>query len=201
MKLMETLTRQGNIDIICPDIRPVGGDSPRQQLAELFESPALAEGNSADVLLGIGTAVDHLRHKAEAHGGPLTMFETEVYLCEFSQALKRNQYPGRALDSEVGHYYKGAEWFGEWPGFWRIRSEMFPNWALGELHGWDGRRVELGACIPDHNYAWSDYIYDYSKTFDISSPHRLEQSPTNGLQPLCECRYAQDINGNKISRA
>jgi len=201
MKLMETFTRQERFNIACPDIRPIGGDSPRQQLADLFDNPILAKGNSEEILIGVETAVAHLRRKTDANGVPLTMFETEVYLCEFAQALKHNQYPGRALDSEIGHYYKAAQWFGKWDGFWRIRSEMFPSWALGENHGWENRRVELGACIPDHNYVWSDSIYDYSNTTNLAAPQRLAQPAQNGLQPICECRYSEDFNGGKVTRS
>ena len=200
MKLMETLTRQGRLGIACPDIRPEGGDSPRAQLSELFQDPVLAKGNSYEILEGISTAVDHLRRKAEAHGSPLDMFQAEVYLCEFGQALKHNQYPGRALDSEAEHYYKATGWFGEWQGFWRIRAEMFPHWALGEQNGWNGRRKELGSCIPEHKYVWSDLLYDYSNTEDIAKPKRLDNTTQNGVQPVCECRYSEEISRGKVTR-
>ena len=199
MKLLETYERQKNVNISCPDIRPVGGDHPRKVLSDLFLDESLAKGNDEETLANIDAAVAFLRYRIEREGVPLTMFQAEVYLCEFGQALEKNQYPGRALDSEYGHYVKATEWFGDWEGFWRIRSEMFPDWALGEKQGWEGRRKELGACLPDHQYIWSDSLYDYKKTKTLKEPIRLE-TLHDGAKPVCECRYAERNNGSKVHR-
>jgi hypothetical protein len=192
MKLMETFTRQAYIPLSLPDIRPVNGDSPRDMLAELYDLPELRRGNSPRDLADVADRVGHLRWTGRKQGIDITMFQTEVYLCEFKQATKYNQYPGRALDSEFGHYTKAAAHFGEWPDFFRIRKELFPAWALGEANGWNKRRDELGSCIPDHGYAWSDSIYDYQKTAKegLNAPVQRNGSLPNGRQPVCECRYA-----------
>ena len=168
LKLLETFERTG-WEIAIPDIRPVGGDSPRKMLATLYD-PDLATGNDAETLDKIAACVDHLRAEGEARGVSLSMFNTEVYLCEFLQAMKKNQYPGRALDSELGHYRKVSDDFGEWPEFFELRERMFPEWALGEKQGWTGRRKELGECLPIHGYMWSDRLYDYKATEEPARP-------------------------------
>ena len=192
MKLLETFTRQEYIPLSLPDIRPIGGDSPREQLAELYNTPRLKKGNTDRDIADVADRAGHLRWVGKKQGIDITMFQTEVYLCEFKQATKYNQYPGRALDSEFGHYEKTAAYFGEWPDFFRIRSEMFPEWALGEKNGWMERRTELGECIPDHNYVWSDSIYDYHKTAEagLSRPVQRHGTLPDGKQPVCECRYS-----------
>ena len=173
LKLLECYQRTG-WDLALPDIRPVGGDSPRLVLSWLYEQPELAKGNDSYKLACIAALVDDLRQRAESWDVPLSMFNTEVYLCEFGQSLKRNQYPGRALDSEMGHATKVADYWGNQPEFWATRLEMFPRWALGEVNNWEGRRKELGSCMPDHGYTWSDRIYDYDATTDLSQPVKKE---------------------------
>jgi hypothetical protein len=193
MKLLETYTRQAYVDLSLPDIRPIGGDSPRDQLAELYEMPSLRRGNLPRDLGDVAERVEHLRWQGRTQRNiEITMFQTEVYLCEFKQATKRNQYPGRALDSEFGHYTKTAGHFGEWPDFFRIRREMFPSWALGELNGWQKRRDELGGCIPDHQYVWSDAKYDYLKTTErgLGQPVSRDEPLPDEPQPICQCRYS-----------
>jgi hypothetical protein len=175
-----------------PDIRPVGGDSPREQLSELYNMPELKKGNTPRDLANVADRVGHLKWTGKNRGIDITMFQAEVYLCEFKQATKYNQYPGRALDSEFGHYEKTASYFGEWPDFFRLRNEMFPSWALGEQNGWMERRTELGECMPDHNYVWSDSLYDYHKTKQagLAIPVQRNGDLPDGEKPVCECRYA-----------
>jgi hypothetical protein len=59
-------------------------------------------------------------------------------------------------------------WDGEMAGvlleILRSRSNLFPDWALGEKQGWDGRREELGPLPVEHGYMWTDSLYDYHKT-------------------------------------
>jgi hypothetical protein len=194
MKIMETYTRQQYVELSLPDIRPVGGDSPRDQLAELYDTPSLRRGNTKRDLADVAERVEHLRWQGRRQRGvDITMFQAEVYLCEFKQATKHNQYPGRALDSEFGHYTKTADHFGEWPDFFRIRREMFPEWALGECNGWQKRRDELGDCIPDHRYVWSDLKYDYHQTTKqgLSQPVPRNEPVPDGGKPICQCRYSE----------
>jgi len=193
MKLLETFTRQAYVPLSLPDIRPIGGDSPREQLSELYSDPSLQRGNTDRQLAAVAEKVGHLRWSGRNQGIDITMFQAEVYLCEFKQATKYNQYPGRALDSEFGHYTKTAEYFGEWPDFFRIRKELYPSWALGEANGWNQRRDELGGCIPDHGYVWSDAIYDYERTAisGLANPVQRDGPLPDGPKPVCECRYAE----------
>ena len=171
LKLLEVFERS-KWKVALSDIRPIGGDSPRQMLARLYNDPDLESGNDELTLQKIQACVQHLRQEGIEKGIYLTMFNAEVYLCEFGQALKKNQYAGRGLDSEMGHWDKIAALWEEdnFNEFWEVRKKMFPRWALGELNNWQGRRKELGECLTKHGYTWSDKLYEYNFGMDLSKP-------------------------------
>ena len=170
LKLCESMIRADIVKMEMPDIRPIGGDSPRTMLHALFPDAPIT-GNGTDSIRRVNYWVQALRNRARKDFGfEFSMYTAEVYLCEFLQCMKRNQYPGRALDSEMTHAMAAEAYWGPWPAFWEMRKELFPHWALGELNGWQGRRKELGDCLLVSRYMWSDARYDYKAMTDVSEP-------------------------------
>jgi len=174
-KLLEFMTRYCDIPIRLPDIRPRGGWSPRTMLSILYpnEKEILLGPDTDASLARINKIANHaLRTVSEAVDG-MDMYKLEVFLCDYKQCyFGRRQYPGRSQDSEIA-YLKKLE------GYWKDdfnfqmlkgRAEIFPHWALGEKSGWDVVRKELGTVLYDYGYMWSDSLYDYKNTMDLSVP-------------------------------
>ena len=188
MKTYEALRRAGFVLPPFVDIQPNGGWSPRLALSWLrpdaaealngpfnAESDAISQEVAAEVRDALSPALD--------------WFDFEVMLCDYKQAYDGRQYPGRAHDSELGHGRAVAAAFPEVPlRLWVARSNLFPHVALGERPDyatprWDGRRKELGDVILRYGYTWTDLLYDYSETTDLSVPMRWDAMENyDGLQ-------------------
>lgn len=168
IKLYEALHRLGVVSPPFPDIRPAGGWSPRVTLAWLYPDAASAlTGNDAAVNLELAdTRSAMLKRELELRLGPVDWYTLEVTLCEYGQAWRGGQYPGRAHDSELGHCRKVMGFWGDQVPFrvLDLRREMFPVVALGEAQGWEGRREELGVLPSTQGYMWSDLSFDYLAT-------------------------------------
>lgn len=184
IKLLEGLRRFAGAPVVLSDLRARGGSSPREALALLYPT-------HADALLGDDRR-EHLdradmcgawarEELAEQRGLSVTWYELQSTLCEWKQSvIGRSQYPGRAQDSELAHYGRVAgAWNGRLAGplieILHARARLFPEWALGERNGWDGRRDELGPLLDTYGYTWSDSLYDYQATLqsgDWANPVR-----------------------------
>jgi hypothetical protein len=173
MKLYEVMHRTiNNPKYPMTDIRPKKGQYARRTLT--FINPqhdpysdkpeALAEAHS----LSLG-----LMDVLWEEGVELDWFTFEVMLCNYRQAADGRQYPGRALDSELGHYIQASAYPIKFH-MMEKRLEVSPPECLGEIQGWGGRRKELGRCWPDHGYTWCDILYDYNAMIDIAEPVRRE---------------------------
>ena len=176
MKMLEVLSRGSHSPKI-PDIRPVGGWSPRLTLAEIFPGDALLkEGNGELALSRVATAIDELRgYMAQrALRDSITHYEVEVLLCNYRQALT-GRYPGRSHDTDLKNARRSQEEWGRlYFPFFEWRREMFPRVCLGEIEGWTSVRDELETTPEQFGYFWSDTRYDYHKTTDFSKPIRRE---------------------------
>jgi len=103
-KFLEFLTRYCDTPIRLPDIRPIGGWSPRSMLSILYpeHKEVLLGDDSSDNIRKINKisddAVDVLR-EAELD---IDLYKMEVFLCDYKQCyFGRRQYPGRSQDSEI----------------------------------------------------------------------------------------------------
>jgi hypothetical protein len=118
---------------------------------------------------------NRLSNELRAYRSDMSWFTVEVLLCNYRQAVNGHQYPGRAHDSEMGHgrlveeYCRDSVQLETGLKLWEERKK-FPREHLGELSGWFGRRLELGQVMNEHNYVWSDLIYDYNATVDVADP-------------------------------
>lgn len=158
------------------DLRPVDGWSPRQTLAMLLpEYEAIAEKKNHGHLLQMTEEAGDVaqRRLADEFGVEISRFELQVMLCEYKQASKGKQHPGRAADTEMRLAYRVQE---EWPelqsDIWRARQAILKPWALGELNGWRTNRNDLKTVLLKHGYTWSDSLYDFAATTDFSNPVR-----------------------------
>ena len=164
------------------DLRARDGYSPRAMLALLWpEQPDLAIKRNDLPLLVLAEcygAVTRTRLSMD-YGLELSMFEVQVLLCQFKQAYRGKQHPGRSTDSQLGLMRRvEREWPGEPTDFWRARAVLFPPETLGEIQGWDGRRRELEKVLPHHGYTWSDLLYDYKATTNLAEPVRRAETDT-----------------------
>lgn len=169
LKLLEYLGKHCNIDLHAPDIRPKGGWSPRETLAELYpEHGELINGgdkpeNHQVINDCCRVALSKLH---DEYALDIDYFQLQVLLCEYRESHEsRKQYPGRSHDSELGYGLKAARLWSDAPtDLWRARAAIFPSVCLGEKNGWDGARKDLGRTLSDHGFTWSDLQYDYHRT-------------------------------------
>ena len=167
LKILEFVTRYADAPIALPDIRAKGGWSPRRALALLFPEDAealLGDDSPRNVAIAEDRALQVLERVEE----PLSMYNLQVLLRDYKQsAIGRRQYPGRSQDSEIFYGRKVEDAFPDIKlEMWDARKRLFPHWALGELNGWWEVRESLGDVLADHNYTWSDSLYDWHESKD-----------------------------------
>lgn len=165
LKLYETVRRLGAPLPLVNNIVPHGGKTPRKGLDMIFGH---AYNDNSDIVCREANALaDDLRKELDT-----TWFNVEMLLCNFGKAIKGSYYPGHAVDRELAHAAKAEAWFHETAVNLRsVRPSLYPRVCLGELNGWSSTRKELERCYPDYGYLWSDLLYDYKETTDLSQPH------------------------------
>lgn len=176
IKLLEFLRLVGLNVPPAHDLRPIDGWSPRQTLAMLLpEYEAITEKKNHKHLLELTEEAGDIaqRRLSEELGVNISRFELQVMLCEYKQASKGKQHPGRAADTEMRLAFKVQEEWSELESdIWRARKAILKPWALGELHGWRSNRNELKTVLLKYGYTWSDMLYDYAATTDFANPVR-----------------------------
>ena len=153
------------------DIRPKKGQYARRTITFIHPEHDPYSDSVASIKEA-HTLSSYLRNMLASEGVVLDWFTFEVMLCNYRQAADGRQYPGRALDSELGHYMQAAACPDVDFLTLEKRIEVSPSECLGEVQGWGGRRKELGRCWPDHDYTWCDILYDYNAMTDIAHPVR-----------------------------
>jgi hypothetical protein len=169
LKLYETVRRLGAPLALVDNIVPRGGKTPRKGLTMIFPQHPYAVNDDA-ALREANELADELRKELHT-----TWFNVEMLLCNFGKAVKGSYYPGHAVDRELAHAAKAEGWFGERAGELRaVRQDLYPRVCLGEHNDWFSTRKELERCYAAHGYFWSDLLYDYGKTTDLSQPYRRD---------------------------
>jgi hypothetical protein len=177
-KLLEFYRRYCELPIAMPDIRPVGGWSPRETLAMLWPTRAaqLAPKSNDRVTINYTNhvAAETFQELEMRTGLTLDYYLMEVFLCDYKQSyVGKRQYPGRSNDSELGYFAKAAQYWGSATktNLFAVRSALHPGYpGLGELAGWYGTRDELGTVLAEQGYTWTDWKYRYTPDMDLADP-------------------------------
>ena len=185
IKLAGIMHRVGLTDVQQYDIRARGAKNGRQSLAYLYPEAAEWLGNYKDNSKGTLDQVDGFANEvfkrltSQERFKNITWFELEAMLCEYNQAVKGHRYPGKTSDADLTQLNKVIAHFGPSEEFVRVvykaRGKTHPKYALGEEHGWDGKRKEMLATYRDLGYMWSDAIYLYNRTQDLNDPQVVNQ--------------------------
>src|SRR3990167_331206 len=135
IRFLEFMHRAFDIPLIMPDIRPVGGEFPRQSLNLMFPQSewALLGGNSHVELAEVNRVADEaITRLRDEYGVVIDHYTLQYLLCEYKQSvLGQRQYPGRSVDSELGYWrkvYGGENGFAalaDSTEFWKVRRELF----------------------------------------------------------------------------
>lgn len=195
-KLMESYQRYCDVGIDIPDILPRGSGSwsPRLTLADLFPDRAEAINpyvdNPSTYEASNRAAEDAMRHLTEDYNLLIGTFRFEVFLCDFRQSYAGGkQFPGRSNDSELMHYAKiKPYWGGDYQTeMFQARADLMPPECRGEVSGWDHVREELGDILKNHEYVWSDILFDYHAMTDLARPVYRGDAAREALRNLAQC--------------
>lgn len=144
IKFLEILRRMDLTDFEMPDLRAKDAWSPRRTLAMLYpevEVLGIREAQSVEDLHRVDLAALAARTELQARGIGVNLFQLQVLLCEYREALNAGYYPGASHDEELDYIAFVAK---RWPEHMHIitdaRSRVFPKAFLGEAMGWDGIR-------------------------------------------------------------
>ena len=176
IKLLEYFKRYLEMDIELPDVRPLGGWSPRMTLSLLF--PHMIEnflGSDSEENLNLldEYSCEALSRLWEVGLIQADHFTLEVALCNYRQSYVGSKlYPGRTHDTEkrylnkiLPHWQKTDPSMLEDIQFYNVRKAIFPPEHLSELAPttWEVRSSEIGV-IAKEGMIWSDLLYDYNMT-------------------------------------
>lgn len=169
IRFIEGLRRYCDIPATLPDMRSIGGWSPKKALSYLYPhhtEALLTDSRESDQLAD--TLAAELKDRFAAAGYPVDYYVLAAMLCEYRGAFEnRHQYPGWTIDQEPLLYDKVAAYWGAdvaTQPLWEARKALFPPDVLGEAHNWNGTRWELTKTLRDYGYNWSDKRYDYEQT-------------------------------------
>jgi hypothetical protein len=164
IKLLEFLRRSLNAPLEQPDFRLDDGWSPVEGLKLLYSGDGNGGPEYHKTLEWAEAKAREVRFLAGLRGFPLTMFETQVFLCDYKQAWNGRQYPGRSQDSELEYAAAIAPHWGADDTMVQLRDRLFPRQVLGEHGGWAHVRKELGKVLPEAGFTWTDFRFDYAET-------------------------------------
>jgi hypothetical protein len=151
IKYLEMLRRMVRRDMgHMPDMRAKGGWSPRRTVAMLWPKvPELADRDdeSPPTIQTVELYVRRTQRRLKLHYDThVSLFQLQVLLCEYREALNGGYYPGASHDEELTFMAKVAERFPEPDGavdrVLTARSKLFKRRYLGEVSGWIGVREE-----------------------------------------------------------
>jgi len=174
IRFLEYLRRVLDTGTVMPDIRPIGGEYPRQTLSLMYpnDAEALLGNDSKENIYITNSIAKNCMEMLSKNSLQISYYAMQSLLCEYKQAiLGKKQFPGHSLDSELGYLEKTKKHWGEYKTqMFDVRLALFPRPCLGEICGWNGKRLELAATLADHGYLWCDMIYDYKATTDLVNP-------------------------------
>ena len=175
IKLAGTLHELGLTEAAQYDIRAAGAKNGRRTLAllhpEHFERLSLKTGGNSPENVAlvdrVATSVkDWLRDERDLC---IDWFQFEALLCEANQCVKGARYPGKTSDADLGALDKASDHFGESSPEVRATREARRRTLPPELVD-SRKREDLLGVYAEHDYMWSDAIYDYDATTDLAKP-------------------------------
>lgn len=186
IRWMEVMRRAYGMPWAMPDVRSDGGEHPRKALALLYpqDSVTLLGGNSKAEVAIADLVADRCLQDLRDYGLTLGYYDLQSLLCEYKQSvLGKKHYPGKSIDTEMDYFRKVYDYWGDEKSkessFYSIREKAFPVWSRGESMGWNGVRKDLNEILVNHRITWSDLVYDYRATTDLSAPVTRDSELTN----------------------
>lgn len=173
IKYIEMVRRAIAPHLTMPDIRPKGAWSPRMMLGVLFpeyydvmtsnkETPEIFELSNQLAWRAIKLVKDRRNVDVD-------LFEIQVLLCEYREAVNGGFYAGGTHDEEMRYIRKATinDMHSEFKSIWEVRSQLFDHRLLGELNSWNDIRSDLGKTLRKHKYLWSDFKYNYPTNLEF----------------------------------
>lgn len=174
IKLAGTLHRLGLTEAAQYDIRARGAKNGRRTLALLFPEEAdvldlKRGGNSKRAIAAAERHAQAVKDWLAAQDLDVDWFQLEALLCEYNQMVKGHRYPGSTSDGDLEAYVKVHEHFPNdaetLAPVWSAREAVLPPWLWGTR-----KRKNAVDIYSKHGYVWSDAVYDWAESTDLSSP-------------------------------
>lgn len=149
LKYLELLRLSVRPELETPDLRAKHAWSPRITLGllqyakdkELARRLADRHDNSPDTIEIVEKNAARLHRRLIDRGIKLNMFQLQVLLCNYKQAITGRFYPGMGLDEERMYAEIAGKHFDIKP-IYRLRRRLYDREHLGELNGWEGIRQD-----------------------------------------------------------
>jgi hypothetical protein len=130
-----------------PDMRAKGSWSPRKALFMLWPDVTLlgVREDESKIALQIVDDTAHTTRQvlSEKNIIEVNMFQLQVLLCEYKEALAGGFYPGGTHDEELAYIEMVEPRFATlMDDVLEARRNIFPHHLLGELGGWKGLRQD-----------------------------------------------------------
>lgn len=168
IRLLELYRRWGYVKADLYDIRAVGAHSPIRCLM-LLEPESVP-----DLLTGSAAKVDAIAERVKADlehesGVDFSYFIYATLLCEYRACYEDGgDYAGNQHDEELeyslGKYARFWEDKGFMSDLYAARAAIDPHECLGEIQGWENRRLDVAKWMRARGIVWDDLQYDYLKS-------------------------------------
>lgn len=170
IRVLEYFRREGYLEAGLFDIRAIGAHSPIRCLMLLRpeEVPHLLTGNPK--------VVDAIAEEVKASlKVDLSYFIYATLLCEYRSSYEdRSDYAGNQHDEELEYSLSRYAKFWEGRGFksklYPIRAKIDHHECLGEIQGWDKRRLDVAGWLHERGIVWSDLEFDYLASRKADKP-------------------------------
>ena len=173
IRLLELCRRRGHTQADLYDIRAVGAHSPIRCLM------LLRPDSVPELMTGAREPVDAIaadvKADLEQRGVEMSHFLFATLLCEYRSCYEGgSDYAGNQHDEErevsVSRYAKYWESTGLKSRLFEARAVTTPPECLGEIQGWEKRRLDVAGWMRSRGIVWSDMKWDYLKSVAADEP-------------------------------
>jgi hypothetical protein len=173
IRVLELMRRRGKTKAELYDIRAVGAHSPIRCLM------LLRPDRVDELMTGNPRVVDSIAREVKEElrlaGIDMSFFIFATLLCEYRSGYEGGgDYAGNQHDEELE--YSLSRYADYWAAtglksqLYEARAAIDPHSCLGEIEGWNKRRLDVAGWMRQRGVVWNDTLYDYHKSIAADAP-------------------------------